>query len=520
MKINKSITFIATSATERLLYDLIIQEAKNRDYMIRLTEDLFAKDEIVFYCQHNCFPSKRRAKISCVMLHDLGQAHNVWPNFWAKESWEDFDIGFLPNMHWEKMWKENACYHFAYPRYGCFNVGWPRAEILNSDIFLEKTKEIAKKIDLKMDRPTILYAPSWENDNKQIDFVNAMKDMNVNMLIKQAPWNEKNYPQICKEIKKMEEACRGMKDVYILDPSENIFIAMALSDILVSEESSVLLENMLLGKPSVGVSDWLIPDEDPPRQASIPFEHVIKTKKAELRETIFNILSNYDKYSEAVKKYANENFPNNGKTSQMVMNIIDDFVEFGLRKRRLNYFPSSYNFVEPPNKHKDIPKNLMKTYKYWKNLRSKIQLSNHYYFNFYAPWLTRFIGVFNKKVQAKQNNFYLCGTFYFDTGKDFNEQETIHFQHEKGKNFIHNKIILPKNIKSVRFDPVEGCGCFLQNLVIKSDNGEIVNYQIMNGFKSENDGIVFTNTDPQILININETANKKITVQCDIWLFN
>jgi len=111
------------------------------------------------------------------------------------------------------------------------------------------------------------------------------------------------------------------------------------------------------------------------------------------------------------------------------------------------------------------------------------------------------------------------GKFYFDTGKDFNEEETVYFQYEKSKNLFYNKIILPQNIKSVRFDPVEGCGCFLQNLVIKTDNGEIVNYQIMNGFKSENDGIVFTNTDPQILININETNIKKITVSCNIWLF-
>jgi hypothetical protein len=109
--------------------------------------------------------------------------------------------------------------------------------------------------------------------------------------------------------------------------------------------------------------------------------------------------------------------------------------------------------------------------------------------------------------------------FYFDTGKDFNEEETVHFQHEKGKNLFYNKVALPQNIKAVRFDPVEGCGCFLQDLIILDDAGKNIEYKILNGIRSENNGIVFTTTDPQILIGINKTKIKELTVQCNIWLF-
>jgi hypothetical protein len=129
--------------------------------------------------------------------------------------------------------------------------------------------------------------------------------------------------------------------------------------------------------------------------------------------------------------------------------------------------------------------------------------------------LNAYIETLNKNVLPVR----AC-TFYFDTGKDFNEEETVHFQHEKGENVFYNKVILPENIKAVRFDPVEGCGCFLQDLNILDNDGKNIDYEIINGFRSENNGIVFTNTDPQILISINETKIKELTVQCSIWLFS
>ena len=130
--------------------------------------------------------------------------------------------------------------------------------------------------------------------------------------------------------------------------------------------------------------------------------------------------------------------------------------------------------------------------------------------------LNAYIETLHKQVPPQNRN----GTFYFDTGKNFNEEETVHFQHDKKTNYLDIKIDLPQNVQSVRFDPVEGCGCFLQDLVIMSDAGETVDFQILNGFKSENKGIAFTTTDPQILIDVKNKKIKKMTVQCNIWLFN
>jgi hypothetical protein len=322
----KSITFIACDKGEKLLADCIIKEAKRRGYSVTITGDIFAEDEIVFYCQHQCFP-KNRSKLSCIMLHDLGQQHGLWPNIWIKENWDKFDVGFLPNKEWSEMWHNASKYSFVRPRNGCFCVGWPKTDILNGDDFHQRAKSLAEKLGLQLDRRTVLYAPSWENDNKQLDFVNAFKNMNVNMLIKHYPVEVDMFPEQYHNINEMADACRDMKDVFILDPTESIFSAIVLSDILISEESSTLLENMLMGKPSIAVTDWLIPDQNPPRLPVAPYEFVVKTDKTNIQKTALDVLANYETFSTQAKKYRDMNFPHIGNTAGMVMDVIDAYVD-------------------------------------------------------------------------------------------------------------------------------------------------------------------------------------------------
>jgi wyosine [tRNA(Phe)-imidazoG37] synthetase (radical SAM superfamily) len=110
----------------------------------------------------------------------------------------------------------------------------------------------------------------------------------------------------------------------------------------------------------------------------------------------------------------------------------------------------------------------------------------------------------------------IIGTFYFDTGKNFNESEIIRFQYEN--NPFYTEIELPQNTIAVRFDPIEGCWCFLQNLIFKSETDTSLDYQVLNGVQLENNGIFFPTNDPQILIpNINNI--KKIKLSCNIEVF-
>jgi len=130
--------------------------------------------------------------------------------------------------------------------------------------------------------------------------------------------------------------------------------------------------------------------------------------------------------------------------------------------------------------------------------------------------LNSYIETLNKRIQPTDQ----YGTIYFDTGNGFNEDEIYRFQHNLDTKQFSKEIILPQNTKSIRFDPVEGYGCFIQNLAIITYNDEPLDYQVLNGLKSENNGIVFTTIDPQIFIDVSKKAAEKIKIQCNIWFFN
>jgi len=338
--INKSITFIYMDKGEYMLYESIAKEAEARRYKIRFSDNLFDSDDIVFYCQHVCFP-QRKSKLNIVMLHDLGQQRVLWPNIWIKENWNKFDIGFLPNKEWVNMWTISSGCSFANPKIGCYQAGWPKADMLVNEIFRKEAFLLAEKIGINKNLKTVLYAPSWENDNKQLEFVECFENENINMLIKQYPCTENMYPDMYRNIQEMDKLCRGRKNVYILTPETNIFTAILLSDILVSEESSTLVEAVLAGNISISVTDWLIPDVNPPRLPVVQPEYIVKTEKKELKNTVLKILDNYNEVQNNVFNSLDNNFINIGMTGKTIMDIIDYCVQNN--RKRLSELKLSRN---------------------------------------------------------------------------------------------------------------------------------------------------------------------------------
>jgi hypothetical protein len=124
-----------------------------------------------------------------------------------------------------------------------------------------------------------------------------------------------------------------------------------------------------------------------------------------------------------------------------------------------------------------------------------------------------------KTLEKNINQGKLFSTFYFDTGRGFNEEENVHFNHFRETKYSYNIVDVPQNTKAIRFDPVEGIGCYIEKLNIIYENNIPLDYQILNGFRSENNGIIFTNNDPQILLNLEEKNVKTIIVYYNIWFF-
>lgn len=325
MKIKKEITFIYSDSVEKQICEIIAHEASERGYHVKLTKNKFEKCEIGVYCQHVNFPEY--SKFSIIMLHDITQQFGNWPDIWKNEPWHIFDIGILPGEFWAKNWRDSSQYFYTRAKEGVFLAGWPKADVL-AHIDEEQTKEeIIKEYGLDPNKKTVLYAPSWENDNKLDDFVKAMQQLDVNMLIKYAPADPILYPEQIREFERMNSLHKNTPQVYFANRNLSIINAIIASDLLVSDESSTMCESVMLGKPAVSVSNWLIPDTKPSRFPSTSYDFVIKCTKEELADCVSGIILRYNHYTEEAIRYSRENFGNIGNSSKAIIDIIDHYTE-------------------------------------------------------------------------------------------------------------------------------------------------------------------------------------------------
>ncbi|MDP3744464.1 MAG: hypothetical protein Q8Q76_09020 [Methylotenera sp.] len=315
-----TMTFFYTDNCERQALEPIANEAEKRGIDVRFSTNSKEFAEIGVYCEHACTPN---ADFSVILLHDLAQRHDIWPNFWHYEPWSAFDIGLVPGKSWIDRWQTQADYPVARPRLGVFDFGWPKADLAfrDKEVFSREAEKLRVTLGLKYEK-SVLYAPSWENHGKQDDFVKAFVDMPVNVLLKQAPWSDA-YPGVLENIRQMNELHRDCADnVHIIDIEVSIMYCLSLADVLVSDESSVLTEALLLDVPGVAVTDWLIPDTNPPRFASVPYDYVTKTTKAQMRQTVEAILNEPENIRQKTRQDRDNQFSNLGNSAVLIMDTI------------------------------------------------------------------------------------------------------------------------------------------------------------------------------------------------------
>lgn len=342
-QIQKHITFFYTDKGEYYNLKPIADEAEHRGFTTEFTSNLKQKAEIGIYCQHFCYPEN--SKFSLILLHDMAQGHNRWPNIWEIEKWNKFDIGIVPGEEWARRWSQCAFYPFANPRLGTFQLGYPKSDLIDSPELIQRTEELRKQFNFKY-KFSVLYAPSWENDEKEDDFIRALASLPMNLLVKQAHWPEQ-YSNIIKNIEDMRILHEGKyENVYYIEPEESIMTALKLCDMVVSDESSVMAEAIMFNKPSLAVIDWLIPDTKPSRFASVPMEYVCKCKKVELREYVEKFYSQPDFYISMQKKF-NHIFSNQGNCCKDILDAVEYYTqskeEYGFMDKKLNSQYTSCN---------------------------------------------------------------------------------------------------------------------------------------------------------------------------------
>lgn len=244
----RDITFI-TKKSGGEFYNIlpVVEEAKRRGFQVHITDDRDAKAEIGVYSQHICHPEN--ARFSVILLHDMTQGSTSWPNFWEVERWNNFDIGILPGESWAKRWKQCSCFYYTHPRHGVYTLGYPKSDQIRGDELQQNAEKLRHELNLKYDY-TILYAPSWENDNKEDDFIQALSSLKVNLIIKQGCASF--FPDIQANIDKMRKLHEHKYDnLCYIAQEENILTAIALCDLLVSDESNVMTDAILLISPAL-----------------------------------------------------------------------------------------------------------------------------------------------------------------------------------------------------------------------------------------------------------------------------
>lgn len=299
-KKSKQITFYYTDWIEKQSFEPIAQEAMQRNFSVRFTSDLSESSQVGMISCANA--RLRRCSLSIVMLHGLDQGRFTKPNFWAGENWSTFDVGLLPGHNWAEKWRDASLNPRAHPRLGVSVTGWPKSDKAVAAKRFTNLVEVPLDFS-KLKKKTILYAPGVETGGKQVDVVNAIRNLNVNLVIKH--WVSKDdkskYPDLYNNIKLANQYalnCRGNNKITIVDPQEDIFKALLDVDLLITDESSVSMEASILGIPVLSVQGWpmRMNNSDAPRLNVIPKEVLLTPQKKDLELAIRKALASPNQY--------------------------------------------------------------------------------------------------------------------------------------------------------------------------------------------------------------------------------
>jgi hypothetical protein len=312
------LTFCAypTDWIEEQSLQQILSTLKARGVDVHIDRSRSVRSKVGLFLGHHVKNRPHLAECPIVMLHDLGQAHNVWPGFWDKEPWGDYAYGILPYRAWEEMY-ENYPNTKNKPKHGVVTLGWPKADKL----FSKLSQSTRQQSIFKGTRLRVLYAPSWEFDNQQDKFLRALVDLPVDIFIKQQHWEGMGHLERVEAMAKMHR--NKWPNVTLLDPKTKIFDALEMVDCIVSDESSTMVEGFMVGCVPIAVMDWKVPDTNPPRHPSVPFPFVNKITMAEMASFIFE-LTNPDVLrarQQALNTFTDYMPPNKG-------NAADKFADF------------------------------------------------------------------------------------------------------------------------------------------------------------------------------------------------
>jgi len=328
--------FVTKEIIGRNIWQPIIDESQKRGYDTVLTDDPSIFGDIGFYCDDRSVPGNQL--LSVITINGLDQDHVIRPNYspwFREENWGLFDVGLLPGDRWGNGWVSSETSISANPRYGVYKVGWPKSDymFLKADPAEERLKHGHKR--------RVLYAPQTEQDGKQTQVVQALRNINVNLRIKhwETPEESIFYRHLLTEnyFKNLHNENKIAKKepwIEILNPKSNFIEALFHADLLITDQSSVIYEAALGGIPTVSVNGWrhacnpcLGPQPSP--------DICLSSDLSDLPKNINLIFSNYEEWVKKSISIRDDNFTNLGVSSKVILDLLINKQYISFHKQRL-----------------------------------------------------------------------------------------------------------------------------------------------------------------------------------------
>jgi len=320
--VDKELNFFVHDEVDIQAIENIAVEARKRNYEVNYIDEPIDSSDIGIYTHARDINKFGGSKLSIIMFHGIDQGY--FPKRWPKDDWSLYDVGLLPSEAVADNWRSNSIYPHARPNIGVFITGWPKADKISSKSFEEEVKRY--KEDIGLDNGcTIIYAPTSEDHGKMQEFVKSARGLADNLLIKHAPYESGEYLHENVSLPDIYNDVQHYDEVKIIDKKDNILYGLAVSDILVSDESSVLQEAILTKTLPISVTDWPIRQElTPSSRYKVP-DFAIKTKCEKLSLEIENVISNQSKLTKRMLQQRNYHYKYLGESSKMTMDLIDSF---------------------------------------------------------------------------------------------------------------------------------------------------------------------------------------------------
>ena len=278
-RINKVLHFYIDEPREVDVLRPMAYELEALGYEARFTTDFQQRSEVGIYaCHANRFFDFETgwwgslpSSVSIMCAHDLDQVDPSKPMYFTNDGWHLFDLALVPNDSFLTAGSRATHLGYLLPRMGLVATGWPPSDHAlgnNAKEFGKRTEALRSTLGLTSSK-AILLACSWSEPRHLAELRSAVEGSEWTIIARyptltdqpstKSPWFQR-LQQRSTDLEASRVAASKFNDVVVPNLDVDLYSLLSISELVVSNGSSVLLEGVLMGRPGISVTDWLLPD--------------------------------------------------------------------------------------------------------------------------------------------------------------------------------------------------------------------------------------------------------------------